>query len=182
MTNLTNAKFVNNYTSEKVLEKLTRIDQPLEKRLNIRNRNRYNEIFAIKYQSVNEKGHEEIYNIIKKYLDSYCCLINETEFSIATLQKETRGKNKNSINNLFDFMQKVTRLYLQKDNQEKLQNNAIHIIKSDKNLENVQEYLFGSRMMLINNTLYDDDDFALFYINLCYIYGNFFYENIHYVT
>ncbi|KAM0686525.1 hypothetical protein COBT_002250, partial [Conglomerata obtusa] len=78
---LINAKYVNNYTPEKVIERLTRFDETFEKKIEIRNRNRYNEIFTIKYKVLNETGHKEVHSIIKNYLNAYFCFCNKNDFS-----------------------------------------------------------------------------------------------------
>ncbi|KAM0685135.1 hypothetical protein COBT_003656, partial [Conglomerata obtusa] len=82
------AKFVNKYIPDEIITKITQIETTTENQLEIRSRNQYNEVFIMSYQAKNGHGHEEAYNIIKKYLNAYSCLHDKNEFCITTLGKE----------------------------------------------------------------------------------------------
>ncbi|KAM0688413.1 hypothetical protein COBT_000326 [Conglomerata obtusa] len=181
ITNFLNARFVNKYTTEKVIERLTQFDATFEKKIGIRIRNRYNEIVAIKYKVLNELGHKFVYSIIKKYLDMYYCFCNKNVFSVATLKKEIIDQNMYTERILLDFMQKITRMYLHKNDKKKLEYNNIDVFKSDENYSNIKEKLSRSQIILIHNSLDEEDDFALFYMNLHYVYYNLTYKDYYYI-
>ncbi|KAM0684939.1 hypothetical protein COBT_003852, partial [Conglomerata obtusa] len=118
------AKFVNNYIPDDVITKITQIETTTESQLEIRSRNQYNEVFRMSYQVINENGHEEAYNIIKKYLNAYSNLHNKNEFCITTLGKDIymlQDENRFQVkyeNKLLKFMQNVAKLYKLKADQE----------------------------------------------------------------
>ncbi|KAM0685106.1 hypothetical protein COBT_003685, partial [Conglomerata obtusa] len=165
-------KFVNKYIPDEIITKITQIETTTESQLEIRSRNQYNEVFIMSYRVINENGHKEAYNIIKKYLNAYSCLHDKNEFCITTLGKDINMlQDENRLqddyeNKLLEFMQNVAKLYKQKADQESVEYNNMHMYTSTRGCDSIQDQFAVSKCIFINNCLKNDDDFALFNYNL----------------
>ncbi|KAM0688412.1 hypothetical protein COBT_000325 [Conglomerata obtusa] len=137
----------------------------------------YNEFFGIKYKVENDSGHDVVLSVCKNYLDAYrATTTNKNDFYIVTLKKEKNlEEDSNKFIEIFDYAQNVSRLYMQKDNKTKSENNGLSISTFDGDIGFIKDIFFENKITLIFNCLTEEDDFALFFYNMINYQTQYFY-------
>ncbi|KAM0687599.1 hypothetical protein COBT_001158, partial [Conglomerata obtusa] len=169
---------------ENVLKELTTIDNKIEKQEEIREKNKYNEIFCMKYKLIHSKGFEVVLNICKNYLNAYISYsTKDLKFNVITTQKENEHSEDKPIS-IFHYIQSICQLLTREKDQisKKLdQSSKLCVYNTSGDIDKIKDQLAESKITLIDTILEDDDDFALYLNNLVSKYGDCFEKNYQYI-